>query len=159
MEIRLLQAKAEDAEELHAMQVESFMELFEKYQDFETSPANEKVERVQARLMQEFTYYYFICLGTKKAGAIRIVDKKEPGKNKRISPIFVLPEFQGQGIAQEAIRMCEEIHGREGWELDTILQEQKNCYLYEKMGYRTSGKTKIINDKLTLIFYEKPFGE
>lgn len=155
MEIRLLRAEAKDAAELHAMQVESFMELFEKYQDFETSPANEGVERLEFRLMQDFTYYYFICLGAKKAGAIRIIDKKEPSENKRISPIFVLPEFQGQGIAQKAIRMCEEIHGREGWELDTILQEQKNCYLYEKMGYKRIGKTVVINDKLTLVLYEK----
>ena len=90
-----------------------------------------------------------------KAGAIRIVDKKEDGKNKRISPLFVLPEFQGRGIAQEAIRLCEEIHGSKNWELDTILQEPKNCYLYEKMGYRQTGKTEVINERLTLVFYEK----
>ena len=155
MEIRLLRAGVEDAEELHAMQVKSFRELFEKYQDFDTSPANESVEKVEARLKQNFTYYYFICIGMQKAGAIRIVDKKENGKNKRISPIFVLPEFQGQGIAQKAIRLCEEIHGKEDWELDTILQEPQNCHLYEKMGYRQTGKTEVINERLTLVFYEK----
>ena len=155
MNIRLLRAGVEDAKELHAMQVESFQELFEKYQDFDTSPANESVEKVEARLKQDFTYYYFICIGMQKAGAIRIVDKKENGKNKRISPIFVLPEFQGQGIAQKAIQLCEEIHGKEGWELDTILQEPKNCHLYEKMGYRQTGKTEVINKRLTLVFYEK----
>ena len=155
MEIRLLRAGIEDAKELHSMQVESFRELFEKYQDFDTSPANESVEKVEARLKQNFTYYYFICIGMQKAGAIRIVDKKESGKNKRISPIFILPEFQGQGIAQKAIRLCEEIHGKEGWELDTILQEPKNCHLYEKMGYRQTGKTEVINERLTLVFYEK----
>ena len=36
-----------------------------------------------------------------------------------------------------------------------FLQEQKNCYLYEKLGYRKTGKTQIINEKLTLVFYEK----
>ena len=56
---------------------------------------------------------------------------------------------------QKAIRMCEEMHGSENWELDTILQESKNCYLYEKMGYRQTGKTKVINERLTLTFYEK----
>ena len=155
MKIELLRAGVDDAKELHAMQVESFRVLFEKYQDFDTSPANESVEKVEARLKQNFTYYYFICIGMQKAGAIRIVDKKESGKNKRISPIFILPEFQGQGIAQKAIRLCEEIHGKEGWELDTILQEPKNCHLYEKMGYRQTGKTEVINERLTLVFYEK----
>lgn len=45
-----------------------------------------------------------------KVGAIRIVDKKEVGKNKRIFPIFILPEFQGKGIAQKVIQLCEEKH-------------------------------------------------
>lgn len=155
MEVKLLRADVDDANELHAMQTKSFRELLEKYQDFATSPANESVEKVEARLKQEFTYFYFICVGTQKAGAIRVVDKKETEKNKRISPIFILPKFQGQGIAQEAIRLCEEMHGKENWELDTILQEPKNCYLYEKMGYRQTGRTEVINERLTLVFYEK----
>lgn len=155
MEIHLLRAGVDDAKELHAMQVAAFKELLEKYQDYDTSPGSESVEKVEARLKQDFTYYYFICIGQQKAGAVRIVDSKETGKNKRISPIFVLPEFQGKGIAQEAIRLCEETHGSGKWELDTILQEPKNCHLYEKMGYRRTGKTKVVNDKLTLVFYEK----
>lgn len=155
MEINLLRAGIEDAKELHAMQVAAFKELLEKYQDYDTSPASEGVEKVEARLKQDFTYYYYICIGQQKAGAVRIVDSKETGKNKRISPIFVLPEFQGKGIAQEAIRLCEEAHGNGNWELDTILQEPKNCHLYEKMGYRQTGKTEVVNDRLTLVFYEK----
>jgi hypothetical protein len=39
--------------------------------------------------------------------------------------------------------------------LDTILQEKDNCYLYEKLGYRQTSKTEIINDKMTIVFYEK----
>lgn len=155
MDVKLLRASISDAKEIHAMQIESFKELLEKYQDFDTNPGNESVERVEARLKQDFTFYYFICVGQQKVGAIRIVDQKEVGKNKRISPLFILPEFQGKGIAQEAIRLCEEVHGSENWELDTILQEPKNCHLYEKMGYRQTGNTKVINEKLTLTFYEK----
>lgn len=155
MRVALLKADISDAKELHAMQVKAFRELLEKYRDFETSPASEGVEKVEARLKQDTTFYYFICIGQQKVGAVRVVDKKEAGKNKRISPIFILPEFQGRGIAQKAIRLCEAVHGNENWELDTILQEPKNCHLYEKMGYRQTGKTKVINERLTLTFYEK----
>ena len=155
METKLLRASIEDAEQIHKMQVEAFMDLFNKYHDYDTSPATETIDKVIFRLKQKFTYYYFIYIGDQKVGAIRIVDKKEPGKNKRISPIFVMPDFQGQGIAQRAIELCEEIHGRDHWELVTILQEPKNCYLYEKMGYTQNGNTKIVNDKLTLVVYEK----
>ncbi len=155
MEVTLLRANIDNAKELHAMQIEAFKELLYKYQDFDTSPANETVEKVETRLKQDFTFFYFICIGQQKVGAIRIIDKKEDGKNKRISPIFILPAFQGKSIAQKAIRLCEEMHGNENWELDTILQEPENCHLYEKMGYRQTGKTKVINERLTLIFYEK----
>ncbi|PZT54713.1 GNAT family acetyltransferase [Paenibacillus silvae] len=41
------------------------------------------------------------------------------------------------------------------WELATILQERGNCYLYEKLGYQQTGETKEINDKMTIVFYEK----
>ncbi len=74
MEITLSRATIDNAQELHAMQVESFKELLEKYQDFDTNPGNESMEKVAARLKQDFTFYYFICIGQKKAGAIRIVD-------------------------------------------------------------------------------------
>ena len=93
-EVTLLRANIDNAKELHAMQVKAFKELLEKYQDFDTSPANENVEKVEARLKQDFRFYYFICIGQQKVGAIRIVDQKENEKNKRISPIFILPEFQ-----------------------------------------------------------------
>ncbi|MDE5858832.1 MAG: N-acetyltransferase, partial [Oscillospiraceae bacterium] len=59
------------------------------------------------------------------------------------------------GYAQRAIKEAENIHGNGGWELDTILQERGNCYLYEKMGYRQTGQTKIINERMTIVYYEK----
>ena len=39
--------------------------------------------------------------------------------------------------------------------LDTILQEKGNCCLYEKLGYHQTGKTEQINDKMTIVYYEK----
>lgn len=155
MEVTLSRAQVEDAREIHAMQVESFKELLEKYQDFDTSPASESWDKVEERLKQDFTYYYFVCAGQQKVGAVRVIDTKEAGKNKRISPLFILPEFQGKGIAQKAIRLCEEMHGNENWELDTILQEQGNCHLYEKMGYRQTGRMEAVNERMTLVFYKK----
>ena len=82
MEVKLLRANIADAKEIHTMQVEAFRELLEKYQDFELNPGNESVEKIEARLQQSFTFFYFICIGQQKVGAIRIVDKKEAGKSK-----------------------------------------------------------------------------
>ncbi len=153
--MKLVRIGIEEAEKLWEMQVAAFQELYEKYQDTETSPAAEKIDKIQMRLNQSFTYYYFIEVEGNTVGAIRIVDEKEEGKAKRISPVFVMPEYRNKGYAQKAMQLAEEIHGSSNWELNTILQEKGNCHLYEKMGYYRTGKTEVINDKLTLLFYKK----
>ena len=155
MKIELIRARLKDAKEIWEMQIKSFKKLLDKYQDFETNPANEFISNIEMRLKQNFTFFYFICIDNKKVGAIRIIDHKEENKNKRISPIFILPKYRNKGIAQSVIKICEEIHGNNNWELSTILQEKGNCYLYEKLGYSSTEKTQVINDRLTLIFYEK----
>ncbi|MCD8342160.1 MAG: GNAT family N-acetyltransferase [Clostridiales bacterium] len=105
--------------------------------------------------LQPFTYYYFIQENSVEVGAIRVVDTQEPGTAKRISPLFILPRYRNQGLAQKAIRAVEALHGPSNWELATILQEAGNCYLYEKMGYRQTGTTVPVNDKMTLVIYRK----
>ena len=155
MEVRLVRISIEDAEKLWKMQVKAFQNLYEKYQDTETSPATESMDKILMRLKQPFTYYYFIEADNTTVGAIRVVDRHEAGKTKRISPVFVMQEYRNKGLAQKAMILAEEIHGCSDWELDTILQEKGNCYLYEKMGYCQTGRTEVINDKMTLVFYKK----
>ncbi|WP_339242407.1 hypothetical protein [Paenibacillus sp. FSL F4-0243] len=46
MGISLCKADVSDAEFIHQMQVKAFMPLLEKYKDYETSPANESVEKM-----------------------------------------------------------------------------------------------------------------
>lgn len=155
MEMKLIKIGIDDAEKLWKMQVKAFQDLYEKYQDAETSPSTEKIDKIIMRLNQSFTYYYFIEANGRIVGAVRVVDQQEEGTAKRISPIFIMKEYRNKGYAQKAIQLVEEIHGSSNWELDTILQEKGNCYLYEKMGYHQTGKTETINNKLTLVFYRK----
>ena len=155
MVLTLVRASLADAELIWEMQKQDFAPLLDKYQDMDTNPAAEPLSRVIMRLKQPFTYYYLIQEDGCTAGAIRIVDKQEPGKRKRISPLFILPEHQGRGLAQQAIIAAEDLHGVHDWELDTIAQEAGNCHLYEKMGYRATGQSTAINERLTLIFYQK----
>ncbi len=153
--MELIRMGTEDAFRLWSMQVEAFWGLYQKYQDTETSPATETVEKVRTRLEQPSTYYYCIRENGVDMGAVRVVDKGENRIPKRISPLFVLPAYRNRGVAQWAIQAAEERHGSSGWELETILQEKGNCYLYEKMGYHLSGEQKVINEKMTLVIYKK----
>lgn len=155
MEVKLTRIGIEEANNLWKMQVAAFQELYEKYQDTETSPATEPLDKIVMRLNQPFTYYYFIMADNIVVGVIRVVDKQESGKAKRISPIFVMPKYQNKGYAQKAIQLVEEKHGSTDWELVTILQEKRNCHLYEKMGYHQTGQTIAVNERMTLVVYQK----
>ena len=155
MDIKLIEAEYKDLDAILKMQIEAFSELYAKYQDTETSPAKEKYEDILYRFNQPETTYYFIMADNIKVGVIRVVDCKDGITRKRISPIFVMPEYRNMGYAQQAIKEAERIHGKQHWKLDTILQEKGNLHLYEKLGYHQTGKTEQINDKMTIVYYEK----
>ena len=144
----------EDATLIHSIQLEAFKPLLDKYQDFDTSPANETIQRTIERLQQKQTDYYLIIYDKITVGAIRIVRKDN--RRYRVSPIFILPEYQGKGIASATMQVVESLYeDAMVWELDTILEEQKLCGLYEKLGYCKTGKVTKINERMTIVFYEK----
>lgn len=155
MSIELVNAEFKDLNTILQMQKEAFAELYAKYQDTQTSPATEKYEDILFRFKQPETIYYFITTDSIKVGVIRVVDCKDSTTRKRISPIFIMPKYRNKGYAQQAIKEAERIHGKKHWKLDTILQEKGNCYLYEKLSYHQTGKTEQINNKMTIVYYEK----
>lgn len=155
MSIELVKAEFKDLNTILRMQKEAFAELYEKYQDTETSPVTENYENILLRFNQLETTYYFITANNTKVGVIRIVDCKDGVTRKRISPVFIMPRYRNKGYAQQAIKEAERIHGGQHWKLDTILQEKGNCYLYEKLGYHQTGKIEQINDKMAIVYYEK----
>ncbi|MBO5707195.1 MAG: hypothetical protein J6S05_09430 [Bacteroidaceae bacterium] len=104
MEITLVRATIQDAENLWKMQIVAFQDLYAKYKDIETSPSTEPLEKVVMRLEQPDTYYYYIKVEDSIVGAVRVVDTKEPNKYKRISPIFIMKEFRGRGRLLRSVR-------------------------------------------------------
>lgn len=152
--VQLLLAEEKDAQTVQAMQREAFGGLLEKYQDHDISPATEPLEKIRWKITHPGSYYYFIRADEKIVGGIRIVDGKD-GSRKRISPLYILPACRGKGYAQAAMAEAERIHGANHWQLDTILQETGNCYLYEKMGYHQTGHETVIKENMTIVDYEK----
>ena len=154
MAVSLRPATIEDTEIIWKMQVEAFTDLLEKYQDYDISPATESFEKIKGKFEQLWTTYYFIMNGDIKVGAVRVI-KKDDGSRKRISPIWIMKEFRNRGYAQQAFEELEKIYGDDGWCLDTILQEEGNIHLYEKIGYHQTGKVEHINERMDIIFFEK----
>ena len=152
--MRLVRANVSDCEKIWSLQIEAFTDLLAKYQDYETSPGNEPKENIQAKLLDEFTFFYFIYFEDEIAGAVRVVDRKN-GDRKRVAPIFIMKKFRNRGLAQKTFKEIEKFHGSDNWMLDTILQEEGNCYLYEKLGYQRTGKIENINERMDIVYYEK----
>lgn len=154
--VKLEEVRTDEIQQLYDMQIESFMPLYEKYHD-DMSPAIEPIERVKARAAQENRKYYFIVKDGARVGAINVGHKlSDPEDCLYISPIFILPKYQNQGIGYVAIQKTFMLYPDvKVWKLDTILQEHGNCHLYEKCGFVRVGEEHVVNEAMTLIDYEK----
>lgn len=100
------------------------------------------------------TDYYFIQRDNKKIGVIRIV--RQDNETNRISPLFILPQYQGQCYAKQTLRLAEQQYPQvKLWRLDTIKEESKLSYLYTKAGYHLTGREEKVQEGMTLAYYEK----
>lgn len=154
MSIYIKSANFEDCREICDMQKSAFDDILTRYRDYDTNPACETVEVIQNKFRQPFTKYYFIMNDDEKIGAVRIVEIDD--NTRRISPLFILPQFQNCGYAQLAVKCIEGTYKNiSRFTLDTIKQEEKLCYLYEKLGYLKTGREEQLHDNMTIVFYEK----
>ncbi len=155
MGIEIKRFEKQDLDTLFAIQKEAYKPLYEKYHDDSTNPYLESKETVLCKYTREGTNGYLFMKDGTAVGAVRIIINAE-NKSGRVSALCVLPRFQGQGIAQKALPEIEKLYPDvKRWSLDTILEEAGNCHLYEKIGYKKTGKTETVNEKMTLVFYEK----
>ena len=153
MEIRKF--RPQDIDAVYSIQQAAYRPLYEKYRDDDTNPYMESRETVLAKYMRPGTAGYVFWIGSVPVGAVRVITDAS-GAAAKISALAVHPGYQGRGIAQQALAEIEKLHGSVTlWKLDTLLQEAGNCHLYEKLGYRRTGRTEQINELLTLVYYEK----
>ena len=152
LSVSLSRAALSDASELFQLQKQAFLPLLLKYKDYTTNPAAEPLQRTEERLRQKNSDYYFILLDGKRIGGIRIGVFKT---YCRVSPIFILPQYQNNGYARQVMLMAERKYPKiRRWELETIGEEERLCHFYEKLGYQRTGTGKKLSH-LTLVTYEK----
>ena len=150
--ISLRKAVAQDAKSCLNYKEKVFTPLYEKYEDHETTPVKQTFERFKERL--KTGDFFKITLENSLVGSVHVYPKS-PGV-MRLHMINILDEFQGKGIAQQVMMRMESMYPEaKRWELDTILEEKRNCYLYEKMGYVQTDEKWKVNDKMTLVHYVK----
>jgi len=154
--VKLEKAKIKDAFLLLRIQKKSFSSLLEKYGDYENNPATMKLDRMLFKIRYPYGAYYKIMMRHKVVGGIFIYWQDDDETAFRLAQVYVLPEFTNQKIAQFAINEVESLHPKARvWTLDTPITEEKNCHLYEKMGYIKTDELEVVNDSLVLVTYRK----
>jgi GNAT superfamily N-acetyltransferase len=154
MILELIKATSSDAVSMLQMQIDSFSPLLEKYQDIETSPAMESLDKMLFRIQHQNGCYFKIMADGIHVGGLWVFEKSL--KVYRIGIIYIAPTIQGKGIGGKALTIVEGLFpDADEWELDCPADMPMNRSCYEKLGYRFTGETQIINEKLTLVSYRK----
>lgn len=152
--IKVSRISSEIADTIHKIQKECFNPLLKIYEDYDLSPAMESVEKIKEKIDRNNTIAYIFEFNGINVGWVRVIEY--PNLTFKIAALCILPEYQNKGLAQEALKQIESFYpNAKRWILDTILQEKGNCHLYEKIGYVRFGDVIPINDRMTIVSYEK----
>ena len=139
---------------IYNIQQECFRPLLLKYNDYDINPSMESIERIVEKIQRTDTDAYIFSLNGLNIGWVRVTQVEE--YTYMISALCILPKFQNRGYAQFALREIETYYPKaKKWILNTILEEDANCHLYEKIGYTRTGEKLIVNQYMTIIDYVK----
>lgn len=153
--IRITKARIEDAGEILSVQKLAFQDEAAIYGDYSLPPLLEKLEETR----KDFDDYIIIkaVYGKKIVGSVR--GRVTENRSCYIGRLTVHPNFQNKGIGRRLMNeiegILEQTTGNSGkYELFTGEKSLKNISLYQKLGYRITGKKKV-NQKLTTVRMEK----
>lgn len=139
---------------IYGIQQECFRPLLLKYKDYDINPSMESIERIVEKIQRPDTDAYIFNLHGLNIGWVRVTQVEQ--YTYMISALCILPEFQNRGYAQYALKEIESYYPKaKKWILNTILEEDANLHLYEKLGYTRTGEILIVNQYMTIIDYEK----
>jgi len=153
MNIELVPAGKEDAQELIAIQEAAFKRLYDIYRD-ERSPYLKGIPEYMKWMDMHGVSYFKIYADDVLCGGAAYYKRAEG--EYYLARLYIHPEFQGRGIATAAIGQCEKMFtDAKHYTVDFPIDRIANRRCYEKAGYHDTGNRKIINDRLTLAIYEK----
>jgi GNAT superfamily N-acetyltransferase len=134
----------------------AFEPIYLRYHDDETDPYLESLASLQKKAQCVGSEYFFCDSDGVRVGMIRVISDYST-KEARISPMCVLPEFQGKGFAQAILIGIEQrFSDIKTWYLDTIAEEPKLLHLYKKVGYQVVAEQhKEIKPGMNLAYFIK----
>lgn len=104
--MQIVEFKESDIDIVFEIQQAAYRPLYEKYHDDNTNPYMESKETILRKYMRTGTKGYLFIKDGVPVGAVRISLYPE-SKSGKVSALGVHPQYQGQGIAQQALMEIE----------------------------------------------------
>lgn len=148
--MKIKKAKIDDLINILELQKKCYQENATRYNDFEIQPLLQTIDDIK----KEFNVQIFLKLedNHKIIGSVRAFCKDDICY---IGKLIVHPEYQNKGFGKKLIIEIEKKFKKvKKYELFTGYKDEKNIYLYEKLGYKIF-KEKNVNSNVKLVFMEK----
>ncbi|WP_164508014.1 GNAT family N-acetyltransferase [Lapidilactobacillus wuchangensis] len=134
----------------------AFADLYQRYHDDQTDPYCESLATLTWKWQQPDRHYYFYVIDQRRVGLICVHDDPQDAQTKRISPLLILPKFQGRGYALKMIQAVQEQDSAVTcWQVDTIAQESKLMHFYQRAGFQQTGQRIELQPGMTITYFEK----
>lgn len=140
----------EDLPAILELQKTCYTENAKRYNDFDIPP----MQQTLTDLLAEFKESIILkaVVDDKIIGSIRAYQKNG---TCYVGRVIVHPEFQNQGIGSKLLIKIEDyFENATRFELFTGFRDEKNLYLYQKLGYEIFYKKKV-TENLEMVFLEK----
>ena len=148
MNLILQRAAEEDAPGIILARDQSF---YDDYVRFGECPGYHITPKAMRDTIRKADVYRILIDG-KMVGDVSVHPPAEDG-SRWIGCLEIIPEYQNGGIGSETLlAVIDRYPETEKWELETPVQNKRNCHFYEKAGFR--GTKEIVHSEiLTLRTY------
>ena len=134
----------------------AFADLYQRYHDDQTDPYYETLATLTWKWQQPDRHYYFYVVDQQRVGMICVHDDSQQATTKRISPLLILPSFQGNGYALTILQAVQvQYSGATCWQVDTIAQESKLMQFYRRAGFQATSQHAELQPGMTIVYFEK----
>jgi ribosomal protein S18 acetylase RimI-like enzyme len=145
----IVEARKEDLPEILSLQKQAFREAVERYKDPNLPPLRQSLPEIE----REFSRGRFLValVDGKIVGSVRA---NEQDGTCYVGKLVVDPNFQNQGIGTRLMEAIEASFPQTPRiKIFTGFRDEKNLYLYKKLGYCVVGEGK--SDTLNLVYMKK----
>lgn len=148
MDLKLQRVVEEDAQSIVNARNQSF---YDDYVRFGECPGYHITLKEMRETIRRADVYRILVDGI-MVGDVSVHHPSEDG-SRWIGCLEIIPEHQNRGIGSETLRaVFAHYPETKKWELETPIQNKRNCHFYEKAGFRGTKET-VHSDLLTLRTY------